>query len=121
MSQSLSFPDQSHINRIRDALWERPNGRASIMVGAGFSRNATSIESDMVGIPLWRDIAREMYRRLYPQYAVTDTVTACDALRFTQDERVPVPQSVQFPLCSDHLARHGVSYGISVAPHMKFK
>ena len=62
------------------------------MVGAGFSRNATSIESDMVGIPLWRDIAREMFNRLYPQYteddpqiAGKDALAAYDALRLAQE------------------------------------
>ena len=92
MPQSLSFPDQSHINRVRDALWERPNGRASIMVGAGFSRNAISIESDDLGIPLWRDITKELFNRLYPQYAGDvsqnvgkDAVAANDALRLAQE------------------------------------
>ena len=85
MSQSLSFPDQSHINRVRDALWEQPNSRASIMVGAGFSRNADSTEPSAVDIPLWWDIAKEMFRRLYPQYAGTDAIAACDALRLAQE------------------------------------
>lgn len=91
MSQSLSFPDQSHINRVRDALWEQPNGRASIMVGAGFSRNADSTESGAGDIPLWRDIAKEMFHRLYPQDADDaknsdiDAVAAYDALKLAQE------------------------------------
>ena len=36
----MMIPDQSHINRIRAALWKSPEGFASVMVGAGFSRNA---------------------------------------------------------------------------------
>ena len=62
------------------------------MVGAGFSRNATLIESDAVDIPLWRDIARELFNRLYPQYADDDpqnagkdAVAAYDALRLAQE------------------------------------
>ena len=91
MSQSPLFPDQSHINRVRDALWEQPNGRASIMVGAGFSRNADSTEPSARDIPLWRDIAREMFHRLYPQYADDpqntdpDAVAAYDALKLAQE------------------------------------
>ena len=91
-SQSLLFPDQSHINRVRDALWERPNGRASIMVGAGFSRNAETTGPSVGDIPLWRDIAREMFHRLYPRYADhnpqnadPDPVSAYDALRLAQE------------------------------------
>ena len=91
LSQSLYFPDQSHINRVRDALWEQPNGRASIMVGAGFSRNADSTEPSARDIPLWWDIAREMFHRLYPQYADDpqntdpDAVAAYDALKLAQE------------------------------------
>ena len=62
------------------------------MVGAGFSRNAISIESDELGIPLWRDITKELFNRLYPQYADDvsqnvgkDGVAANDALRLAQE------------------------------------
>ena len=33
----MIIPDQSHVNRIREALWQRPEGCASVMIGAGFS------------------------------------------------------------------------------------
>ena len=85
LSQSLSFPDQSHINRVRDALWEQPNGRASIMVGAGFSRNADSTEPSASELPLWQDFAREMLHRLYPQYADMESVETHDLLRLAQE------------------------------------
>ena len=85
LPQSLSFPDQSHINRVRDALWEQPNGRASIMVGAGFSRNADSTEPSASELPLWQDFAREMLHRLYPQYADMESVDAYDLLRLAQE------------------------------------
>ena len=62
------------------------------MVGAGFSRNAISIEADELGIPLWRDITKELFNRLYPQYADDvsqnvgkDAVAANDALRLAQE------------------------------------
>ena len=62
------------------------------MVGAGFSRNADSTEPGAGDIPLWRDIAREMCHRLYPQYADDDpqnagkdAVAAYDALRLAQE------------------------------------
>lgn len=85
LSQSPLFPDQSHINRVRDALWEQPNGRASIMVGTGFSGNADSTEPSESEIPLWRDFAREMLHRLYPQYADTESVEVSGLLRLAQE------------------------------------
>lgn len=60
----LSFRDQSHINEVRDALWKRPNPRASVMVGSGFSRNAEKVNPDTPPPPLWRDIAQEMLNEL---------------------------------------------------------
>ena len=62
----MSVPDQSHINRVRDALWQRSGG-ASVMVGSGFSRNALGVRPD-AGKPLtWCELAREMFNKLYPQ------------------------------------------------------
>ena len=62
----MSFPDQSHINRVRDALWQRIGGGASVMIGSGFSKNATRIPPDAGDPPLWSDVIEEMWRRLYP-------------------------------------------------------
>ena len=36
----MTFPDQSHINTVRDALHQRYGNGASVMVGSGFSMNA---------------------------------------------------------------------------------
>lgn len=44
---SMFFPDQSHINQVRDTLWSR-SGRVIVMVGAGFSRNASGIIPDAI-------------------------------------------------------------------------
>ena len=85
MSQSMYFPDQSHINQVRDALWERPNGRASIMVGAGFSRNAETADPGVGDIPLWQDIARQMFRKLYPQSEDADAKEVHNTLGLAQE------------------------------------
>ena len=62
----MSVPDQSHINRVREALWQRSGG-ASVMVGSGFSKNALGVRPD-AGKPLtWRGLAREIFCKLYPQ------------------------------------------------------
>ena len=63
----MSFPDQGHINRVRDALWQRSAGGASLMVGAGFSRNAEKSRPDAHDSPTWRDLVGAMYDALYPQ------------------------------------------------------
>lgn len=62
----MSIPDQSHINRIRDALWQQPEGCASIMVGAGFSRNAMKAGPDAREFTLWQDLAMSLCSKLYP-------------------------------------------------------
>ena len=63
----MAFSDQSHINRVRDALWKRSAGGASLMVGAGFSRNAEKSRPDAHDSPTWRDLAGAMYNKLNPQ------------------------------------------------------
>lgn len=62
----MGFSDQSHVNRVRDALWERAQG-ATVMVGAGFSRNAVSKRQSGQVPPTWRSLALSMYKRLYPR------------------------------------------------------
>ena len=64
--QIAPFPDQSHINRIRDSLWNRPNAGASVMVGSGFSRNADKLRSDSADLPLWPDLTDEIVKGLFP-------------------------------------------------------
>ena len=59
------FPDQSHINKVRDALWKRPDSGATVMVGRGFSRNAAKTRPGTGDPPLWGDIANEIAKELY--------------------------------------------------------
>ena len=56
----MSFRDQSHIDCVRDALWTHSVGGASLMVGAGFSRNAECSRPDIEVMPTWRNIAESM-------------------------------------------------------------
>ena len=62
----MNFPDQSHINQVRDALWKRSYG-ASVMVGAGFSRNASSTSPNNDIPPTLPDLAQSISDKLYPQ------------------------------------------------------
>ena len=63
----MFFPDQSHINQVRDALWRRSGGGASVMVGSGFSRNALKVRPGAKPLPMWDDLTKEMFNKLYPQ------------------------------------------------------
>lgn len=65
----MIFPDQSHINHIREALWQQPEGGASLMVGSGFSRNARKAGANAREFPLWQDIAKSLCTKLYPSSA----------------------------------------------------
>ena len=62
----MSFPDQSHIDQIRDELWKRPS-RATVMVGSGFSRNASSVIPGADPPPTLQDIRRSLFKELYPR------------------------------------------------------
>ena len=61
----VQVPDQSHINRVREALWRRAAG-ATVMVGAGFSKNAKRIRPNTPPTPSWYELAEEVHRKLYP-------------------------------------------------------
>ena len=80
MPQIPGFQDQSHINQVREALWERPYGRASVMVGSGFSRNAGKAQPDAGDLPMWDELAREMARRLYPEKVNSEAAPTHDGL-----------------------------------------
>jgi hypothetical protein len=58
-----SSNDQNPIQRLAEYLAEN---KASVVVGAGFSRNAIPIDAACPEIfPLWEDIASELYFRVY--------------------------------------------------------
>ncbi len=61
----MSLPDQKYINHVRDALWSRA-GRASVMIGSGFSKNAQPTRPDALELPLWHELARAMFDKLHP-------------------------------------------------------
>ena len=52
----MSFPDQTHINQVREALHRRTGNGASVMVGSGFSRNAERISITAKEMPTWQDL-----------------------------------------------------------------
>lgn len=59
--------DDISIQHLMQALWsDRRGGRVSVMVGAGFSRNADKITPDAKPLALWGDLRNLMLRELYP-------------------------------------------------------
>ena len=66
MATVASFPDQNHLDMIRRRLWSvREFGRAAVMVGAGFSRQAIAASPNVRQLPLWDDIAQALAASLY--------------------------------------------------------
>ena len=56
---------QPHINKIREALWDGvAYGRASLMIGSGFSLNARSEGLPQSTLPTWKDLMLQMIKEL---------------------------------------------------------
>lgn len=51
-----------YISKLAEKLWSKPHSKASVMVGAGFSRNAT-VDKDSK-FPLWSDLSKEFQKQL---------------------------------------------------------
>lgn len=62
-----SFPDEAHLRQLRSLLWANSGqGRASVMVGAGMSRNAIPLRSERPVMPLWGELAATMAKEIWP-------------------------------------------------------
>lgn len=84
MTTSNDFRDAAALQRIQDALWTTASGtRASVMVGAGFSKLARRVSADVPEPPLWSDFSREMTKSLYP--SVDPRSVPQDPLRLAQE------------------------------------
>ncbi len=94
----MSIPDQSHINQVRDALWQRSSG-ASVMIGSGFSRNALKCRPNAEDPPSWQEVAKAVYEKLYPQADNREYPTLAEAsttsgfLRLAQEYKVAFGRS----------------------------
>lgn len=87
--------DQSHINKVREALWQLPVGKASLMIGAGFSRNAKPRGTDSREFPLWQHTTTALSEALYPasdsaqlKRALADATGTSGFLRLAQEYEV---------------------------------
>ena len=61
-----AFEAQSLMDQVAQALWARPFAGASVLVGAGFSRNALKIDHAAPPMPLWTDIVNRICVELCP-------------------------------------------------------
>ncbi len=77
------FSDRKYIEIIRQALWsggsslipdpsEGTVGRAAVMIGSGFSLNATPLHENARRFPLWRDLVNLMIDSLMPSPDFSD-------------------------------------------------
>lgn len=86
----MEFSDQSHIERVRDALHDRAEG-AVVMVGSGFSANAVSIRPSVEAPPTWQELATGMLPQLYPpskgrnNSSAANRASTSDVVRLAQE------------------------------------
>ena len=67
MIDGAVFPDQALVEHVRQRLWgEREFGRAAVLVGSGFSRNAEPVAAGVVAFPVWSDLTSRMFDELHP-------------------------------------------------------
>ncbi len=89
MNRVFSIPDLSHLEQLRKRLWEgKEYGRAAVMVGAGFSRNAEPKAENAHCYPLWNELAGHLYEDLYPPGTVPGDEYQRDKLRMTSGSGV---------------------------------
>ncbi len=62
----MPFPDQSYIERVRDALWAPSGGNACVMVGSGLTKGAALLRAGAAEPPLLADLADTLLAKLYP-------------------------------------------------------
>lgn len=94
------FRDQIYIDQIREKLWtQRQYGRAAVMVGAGFSRNA-SINSQSQKFPLWKDFRVHFLKKLgqdknsYKQKDVATLASEVEASFSTSELNTIIKKSI---------------------------
>jgi hypothetical protein len=84
------FPDRKIVEHLRAQLWQRKPGRvagrAAVMIGAGFSRNAERVASSARPFPDWAQLMRPISEALYPGVDIEKTAPGTSgALRLAQE------------------------------------
>lgn len=67
MNESSAFQSYEHLEKIKKDLWSgKQYGKAAVMIGAGFSRNADPTKVNAKKFPNWKELAGAMYDELHP-------------------------------------------------------
>lgn len=73
----MQSQDEIHLETISKALWEGPEtGRAAVMIGSGFSRNAEATGIGAVTFPLWHELSHAIVGHLYVDRCSEDFLQA---------------------------------------------
>ena len=114
-NSEMQFTDQSHINRVRDALYRRSGNGASVMVGSGFSRNANPVIINAREMPRWQDLGNHFYEALYPQDEAlpphVDQRPAVDNMRIAQEYEAAFGRSDLHDVLRQLVPDHGYGPG----------
>ena len=98
---AVQFEDEIHLSVISDALWEgKDSGRAAVLIGAGFSRNAESSRINAAKFPLWSEIAETIVKHLYSDPS---------SFEFRKAKQQAASTSGALRLADEFIAAHGRS------------
>jgi len=92
------IPDLPSLLTIADRLWE---GRASLLVGAGMSRNADPLTPDAPPFANWRGLGKAMKDELYS--GAEDLGATKDTLRLAEEYEAAFGRSKLVQLVADHV------------------
>lgn len=97
----MDFQDEIHLSVISEALWEgKDSGRAAVLIGAGFSRNAEPARINSQKFPLWGDVANAIVEHLYSDP---------DSREFKKAQEQARSTSGALRLADEFVAAHGRS------------
>ena len=73
----MLFPDETNLRHVASALWKNPDGlgQASVIVGAGFSKNALTKSGSSYAhssFPSWAELTDAMVEELYSHESVNE-------------------------------------------------
>lgn len=86
MDRNDILPDQLHIEKIREKLWNNSNiGQVAIMVGAGFSLNANKTSEGASSFMLWNELVSNMKNELYPYNKNNVNSATSEALKLASE------------------------------------
>ena len=94
------FPDQSHIDHVRHALWSPSHNAASVMVGSGLTRHALRPHPGTPEPPLWFDLATQIAGALYPSNKPTGQLATSDIERLAQEYEITFGRTALHDLLS---------------------